>query len=267
MIKDFAILKENISKKICESIIKEEKNTSVLYDNFLNTLETSPILMLEYNTIKNIESKILEESKIDYYIEKNISIFNKFNYNDLKEAHKKLNKFNIIKKEDVDEDKILLYESIENLIFNNLSDTYPDIDKIHESYEFIHNYMKNNNYEESNEESNEQDNTFSMDFFFSKINEKFKEKYKNISEKKLKEIKTIIEGDTKEKEKLFEDVKKRTINFIIENFEDKNNFIEEAVTNIENIKFNESDLIENIKDFYEILEDQEIYKYNSENIL
>ena len=182
------IVKSIISNKIIDSFVKtgelnESKNIS---SKFFNVIKNSPYLLLEFNIINNLENKFIDNDVLaTRYIDTNIRLVENYNINNIENEHNKLAIFII--NNTIPQNK--LYESIVNLIIENKKEI-PNIDLLHESFEYVLKHIKTNN---NNDIINEQTSieipeSINGDDVINLAFQKFNEKYSSLNETELKLI-------------------------------------------------------------------------------
>lgn len=218
-------------------LIEESKKTAF---DFFDVVKNSPILQLEFKVFNNIENKHIDNDLIaTRYIDSNIKLFEVYTINEIDAERNKLSKFinkHVSNNSDIDGKKIALYNAIDNLIKESLSN-YSDInvDTIHESFELILNHIKSPKSiptinEDVAEEINEDVIEIAVD--------KFNEKYKMLNEDDRNLLKLLINSNENEKKSILEAFKTESISML----ENSNNDtvkekINAAIAKINEIKF------------------------------
>ena len=204
------------------SIVSELKRVS---KNLLETIKSSPLLQLEFKVINNIENKVINnEVSATRYIDNNISLFETYTLTELKREREKLNDF---VNENVDlsvlnQNKVMLYNSINNLIYESLKPNHTvDIDKIHESFDYVLNHIKTPLDQRSGYVNKTQLQDINIENITESVIErainKFNEKYiNNLSESDKELFFNLIKFNDTQKKELFENYK-TTVCDIIEN--------------------------------------------------
>jgi hypothetical protein len=236
-----------ISNKLNESYLNDkliEESKKIAFD-FFDVIKKSPVLQLEFKVFNNIESKHIDNDIFaKEYIDNNIKLFEVYTIDEIIKERQKLNKFI---NEDIlneDDEKVQLYNAINNLIDESLkTNDDVDVDKIHESFTFVFNYIKtpkkalleNVDVEEINEDV--------IEIAVSKFNEK----YESLDEGDKELLKTLIKASTKEKKSLLETYKKDTLN-ILEGIDKANiqDNIQKAIEKIKEMVYNQKNVDDNI---------------------
>lgn len=236
-----------ISKKLNESyfnntLIEESKKNAF---DFFDVVKKSPILQLEFKVFNNIESKHIENDIFaKEYIDNNIKLFEVYTLNEIEAERQKLKKFI---NEDIlneDDEKVQLYVAISNLIDESLKISEDvDVDKIHESFTYVFNYIKT---PKKSLIENVDVEAINEDVIEIAVN-KFNEKYASLDESDKELLKTLIKSNTKEKKSLLENYKTETLN-ILEGLNKDNvqDNINKAILKIKEMVYNKENVDDNI---------------------
>lgn len=250
---NFGCIKDSLVKNASSLYLNENKIDNSL-KTFLNTVKSSPILTLEFIVYKNIENKSIKDDNLaTRYIDENLSMLKSFTKKEIMEEHDKLNNF-INEDYIINEDKKLLYESIETIILENAKDNkFKNVDKLHSSFENILNYIKTNNKNDIQESKSifeeYKDKYLYTDFIFNSAIKKFNEKYSHLSEGEKRILKVIINENKDNKENIFNDVIQETLDTIDSHLKDEqdpniSNKLIRVKNKINEMKFNEDTLID-----------------------
>lgn len=189
-----------------KGLLNESKKIS---SGFVEILKNSPILQLEYKVFNNIESKHIDNDlTASRYIDNNIKLFEIYTIKEIETEHKKLDKF-VSKSKNFDENKYELYINIGNLINESLqSNEKVDVDNIHESFTYVLNYIK----EPKNVISIDNDliNENIIDLAINKYNDR----YQSLDENDKTLLNLILKSNIKEKENIFETIKRENIELL-----------------------------------------------------
>lgn len=242
-----------VSKKLNESYLNDisiEESKKNAFD-FFDVIKKSPILQLEFKVFNNIEGKYIENDMFaKEYIDNNIKLFEIYTLDEVNAERIKLKKFineDIINEND---ERVKLYVAINNLIDESLkiSDDV-DVDKIHESFTFVFNHIKNPKKELI---ENIDVETINEDVIEIAIN-KFNKKYSSLNESDKDLLKTLIKSNNEEKKSLLEIYKSDTLN-ILEgiNKENVQDNINKAIKKIKEMNYNQNNVDNNIIGLYEL---------------
>lgn len=250
-------IKKNIFNNINESLINNSLESTfednILINEYFDVIKSSPILMTEFKVINNIENKHIEnDTTASRYIDNNIKLFEIYTLDEVINEKNKLNKFFIkeyINKEY--DDKIKLYESINNLIIQSLND-YDDVDVnvLHESFDYVLNHIKT----PKNSTDNNLINPENIDEGIIKIAvDKFNERYGSLSHEEKEFLNEIFNGNNEDKKNLFEKYKKENIQ-ILERIEDSNlsEKKKKVLEKISNMNYNKSTIDDDLISLYEL---------------
>jgi hypothetical protein len=143
MLLNLGIVSHKLSNNLTEGFNEINVKNNII--NFVKIITESEILSKEFLIIKNLEEKYIgDENKAVRYIDENISMFDDVKYVDLIKEHKKLETLEL-PNITVDYRKEKLYESIQNLLIQNtIRKGIKSVDVLHESFEYILDYIKTN---------------------------------------------------------------------------------------------------------------------------
>jgi hypothetical protein len=244
---NFGLIKNKMSYLVTNSLLNESDNkVSKLFKEYLNVVKGSPILMLEYIVFKNFEKNNFIKEEAETYITENINLFKNYSKKQIIAENEKLNKFNFKFKNNILNESYCI--SIQNLILEKTS-LFPNVDRLHESYYNVLNNLIKVKKENTLvlEEIENKLSSVSISKLFNLTTKKFNEKYKHLTEEEKSIIKILNDDNIDNKKSLFENIKINTINYIKENSEfiDSSD-LNEAINKINNMKFDESKLIDTI---------------------
>jgi len=248
---NLGIAKAIVSNKITNEFITEStvNKNNKLFKNLLNTINSSTILMKEYDVINNIENmQIANDVMASKYIDNNMNMFSSFSKKEINEAHDLLKDF--ITESDVKElnsSKIKLYNTIGSLISESV-DSSGSISKIHKSYEFLIKYLKENqSIEDENDILTDLNENIDIDQVIEIALDKFNAKFSSLNENDRPLLNNIIYGSKEDKKKLFESLKNENIESLntteTNGVEDK---IHEAIEKLNNMNYSEDGVSEGI---------------------
>lgn len=252
---NFGCIKDSLVKKASSLYLNENKIDKTLKE-FLYIVKSSPILTLEFIIYKNIENKNISDDVLaTRYIDENISMLKNYTKKEIIEENNKLNKFTS-DEYSIDESKLKLYESIESIILENSKDSkYKNIDKIHESFEYILKHIKDNknNIIQENKSIFEEykDKYLNTDFIFNSAVNNFNKKYSHLSEGEKRILKVIINENEDNKEIIFNELINETIIKVdntlkSEENPDISNKLYKVKEKINEMKFNKETLIDDL---------------------
>lgn len=243
-----------ISNKLKESyfnnnLIDESKEITF---NFLDVVKSSPILQLEFKVFNNLENKHIDNDvAAARYIDNNIKLFEVYTLQEIKEEHKKLKSFLTEETNIDDEYKIQLYKSINTLIKESLkiSDDV-NVDKIHESFTFVLNHLKQPKKATLSEEIDAK--SINEDVLEIAVN-KFNEKYESMKEEDLKLVHKLIKCSDNDKKDLLESYKAETISLLesLSSEVTKENILR-SIQKITSMNYNKFDVDDNIISLHEL---------------
>jgi hypothetical protein len=252
---NFGVLKNNVSNILGEAYINKLNldEAKSIFNDFNSTITNSPILTLQYIIYKNLENKtIKEENSAIRYIDENITLINQYNKKDILIEIEKLKKFDFDNQ--IDDKKKSLFESIHTiLIETSKGNVYPDVDKLHESFENVLNHIRTDKKQSINEDNVkliESNSYYSYKTIIKSAVDKFNEKYSHLSGEERQIINILLENDLTKKKELFDNLKKDTMKILesksnIDDDQEKEK-IEKVVTIIEGMLYEEVSLVEKI---------------------
>ena len=244
-----------VSKKLKDayfsnSLIEESKEIT---NDFFNVVKNSPILQLEFKVFNNIENKHIENDLVaTRYIDNNIKLFEVWTLQEVEKEHDKLKPF-LTKDIQVDDNKVLLYIAIGNLIKESLSnyDTV-DVDNIHESFTLVLDHVK----------STKQTLTESIDTDIIDENvieiavDKFNARYESLIDGDKSLLQKLIKYDNNQKANLLEEYRKEDLT-LLESIdkESVNDVKTQAVQKIKEMIFNPQTVDDDIINLHELKKD------------
>ena len=257
---NLGIVSDYMTKNFVDSFINESEDKNVL--KLMNIIKESPILSKEYLIFKNIENKTIKNDIIaSNYIGDNIGIMADTKYIDIVNEHKKFDQFEI--DTNLEEDKIKLYEAINNLIIeNSIKKGIKAVDKIHESLEYVLSYLKSDKQQNLNE-SNDLDEEYKgyEELYIHKLIDNYNNEYKNITESEYNIYNSVINNlNVDDKKVIFENLKTSTLEKINEKIEETTDTIlssklEETYNKLDKFQFCEEKYLENCLKIFELNSD------------
>jgi len=245
---NFGNVKSKLNKAYSQDLIENTSKYKKLYEEFLKTIKSSPVLMLEYTIYENLKKHNLDYNESLRFIEANISALSKIDKNQLLKENKKLQKFDL-KEIELAEDKLKLNENIENVINESVFKKITNVNKLHESVNFLIESLT----KKDETQLKKTDNNFKISHVFNLAKKKLEEKFSNLEQDEMEVISTFIKGDEKNKKTIFENYKKSTKNFLLK---EKDNISSEVLTEtfnfIESLNYNNDTAINDLSKLFEI---------------
>ena len=207
---NFGNIKNTFNQILTESITQKNRQRKNIFKEYLKTLKESSVLKSQFIVLNNIENKFIEDPYLaGEYVKENVDSIRKFGSKKISLENSKLETIltNNNLKIFIEENK--LYESLNNLI--TLKKDSKNINKIHESFEFVRNYVMS---PKQNEKSSLPNVSLPPSVLTSIMVSKFNTKYDNVSESEKKVIKVTLNGSEDEKKSLFSDIIRETIDVI-----------------------------------------------------
>lgn len=245
---NFGNVKSKLNKAYSQDLIENTSNYKKLYEEFLKTIKSSPVLMLEYTIYENLKKHNLEYNESLRFIEANISALSKIDKTELLKENKKLEKFDL-KEIELSEDKIQLNQNIENVINESVFKKITNVNKLHESVNFLIESLT----KKDETKLEKTDKGFKVSHIFHLAKKKLEEKFSNLQPDEMEIISTFIKGDEKKKKTVFENYKKTTKNFLLN---EKDNISSEVLTEtfdfIDTLEYDSETAINNLSKLFEI---------------
>lgn len=197
------LIRDSMATKNVSSINNSKKITS----EYVNLINSSPILLLEFKIFDNITKKhISDDFTIGRYIDDNIKLFESFTIQEYNDAH---NQLGSILNEGVSTigTNDILFTAVSNLITESLKRSIDvDVDVIHESFAIVSSYIKNNKPKAINKPEIISEEVLEIAF------NKFNERYNTLDENDMTLLSKLNKLSTPDKFLLFEEYKTETIN-------------------------------------------------------
>lgn len=251
---NFGFIKDGLVKSSTSLYLNENRLNNDLKD-FLNVVKSSPILTLEYIIYKNLENKKIKDDLLaTRYIDENISLLKKYTKKEIIEENEKISKF--ITDNTIDEIKKNLYEAISFIILENTSDNkYKNVDKLHESFEVVLNFIKMDKDSTINESKSifeeYKDKLLNLDFVFNSAVKKFNNKYSHLSEGEKRILKILIKENEDDKKILYNDLINESLekvnNLLVkEDNPEVSNKLEKVKSKLKESVYNKDSIIDDI---------------------
>lgn len=245
---NFGTIKNKVSHMLGEAYLSAEpKQAEDTYRQYMKTIKGSPILMLEYIVFKNLEKQGVASNSAHHFIDENVALFKRFKKSEIITEHQKLKQFSLAGTKLNDTNR-KLNESIQNLILENAqTERTPNINKIHDAVcvilESVTAPLTNNKIAETPK--------YSLKSMLAAVKNKLAESYGQLDESDKMILSLLMEKDNKKQEKLFSDLKQKSLKFINESDIDENTR-KEANTQIKSLEYKAETLAENVFKLYEL---------------
>lgn len=247
---------------INEALINKTMEDSNLepYFSFIDDFSKSAYLICEFyvfNNIKKFNTKDSSKEILISFIKENLEILKSFDKKTILNERKKLD---VYKNLPIQEN--ILINAIDNIIQESIikPKIKCDVNNIYKSYDIIFEELKkeNNtiNTDKIDNPINETVSVKEIDFIIKNSEKKFKEKYFDLlNEEEQKILKTVLNGSTKDKKILFENLKNKALSDIEKNKEEISEHIyESSISKINSMSTkNNIDLDESILDLIKIV--------------
>jgi hypothetical protein len=237
---NFGVLKNKVSNLLGEAYVNDSNLNEAknVFTDFNNTISNSPILTLQYIIYKNLENKtIKEENSAIRYIDENIVLINQYDKKDIINEIEKLKKFDFDK--EIDTNKKSLFEAIQTMLLEASKGTRStNVDKLHESFEFVLQHITSDKKEhitESSPKMIESNPFFTYKTVIKSAITKFNDKYSHLSEDERRILNILLENDSTKKRELFDNLKTETIKILEEKSTDEDDEEKEKITKVTTI--------------------------------
>lgn len=245
---NFGTIKNKVSRLLGEAYLNADPTQAEnIYREYMKTIKSSPVLMLEYIVFKNLEKHDVTTNSAHHFIDENVALFKRFKKSEIIAEHQKLKQFNTTSVKLNDSNRVL-NESIQNLILENAqTERMPNINKIHDAVMIV--------LESITTKTVQKDQTnvpkYSLKSITAALKKKVAESYGELNEGEKNIISILLEKDAKKQEKLFTDLKQKGLAFINEsNIEEETR--KEALNEINTLEFKAETLAENVFKLYEL---------------
>jgi hypothetical protein len=246
---NFGVIKATFTNYLNES---ENLHAKEQFGKFMKMIKESATLRSIFEVYKNLEEKYIpSETLAIKYIDENI---NKLNGSISQQSFIKatnsiqslLEGLNV----KVSNGKKELYEHINTLISESLNESGKDVNKIHESFSYLIEYIKENKPKLS-ESILIGYSQIPKEFMIRRAVEKFNERYSSINESDKEVLKSIISTDNSVKQSVFESLKLKTIDTLktlIESDTNKENIemMVESTNRLSEMKFSRETFTDDI---------------------
>lgn len=245
-----------ISNKLKDSYFNNNliEESKAFTSDFFSVVRNSPILQLEFKVFDDIENKLIENELLaTRYIDNSIKLFEVYTIQEIDAERAKLTRFIGEEIVPIDNDRVKLYEAIDELITESLS-SYDaiNVDKIHESFVTVLNHIKESKKALLENVEVEEVNDEIIELAVGKYNEK----YSSLNEDDKALLQQLIKSNDHEKEVLLETYKKEGL-ALLENVNDdsvKEN-IRKSIDKIKGMKYDKEKVVDDIISLHELKKD------------
>jgi len=242
-----------ISNKLKDSYFNNNliEESKAFTSDFFSVVKNSPVLQLEFKVFDNIENKHIEnEVAATRYIDNNIKLFETYTIQEIDAERKKLNSFIGEEFVPIDNDKIKLYEAIDELITESLSLPEDiDVDKIHESFAIVLNHLR----EPKNKlVENVEVEVINEDIIEIAVNN-YNKKYDSLDESDRDLLQQLIETNDNQKKELLETYKSESLALLEQvNSDNVKENITKAIAKINEMKYDKEKVVDDIIALHEL---------------
>ena len=245
---NFGTIKNKVSRLLGEAYLNADPTQAEnVYREYMKTIKSSPVLMLEYIVFKNLEKRDVASKSAHHFIDENVALFKRFKKSEIIAEHQKLKQFNIAGVK-VNDSKRELNESIQNLILENAqTDRIPNINKIHDAVTIVLESITTPTVKKVQADIPK----YSLKTIAAALKTKLAESYNELNEGEKNVLSVLLEKDVKKQEKLFTDLKQKGVAFINESAIDEDTR-KQAMNEINSLEFKADTLAENVFKLYEL---------------
>ena len=237
------------------NLIEESK---AFTSDFFSVVKNSPVLQLEFKVFDNIENKHIEnEIAATRYIDNNIKLFEVYTIQEIDRERAKLNEFIGEEIVPIDDDKVRLYEAIDELITESLSiPENIDVDKIHESFAYVLNHIRESKNKLIESVDVEIINEDIIEDIIELAISRYNNKYDSLNEDDRNLLQTLIKSDDKQKRTVLENYKSENLALLEKvNGESVKDNITKAIQKINEMKYDKEKVIDDIISLHELKQD------------
>jgi hypothetical protein len=245
---NFGNVKSKLNKAYSQDLIDNTNKYTKMYESFLGTVKSSPILMLEYTIYENLKKNNLEYNESLRFIEANISALSKIDKDELLKENKKLEKFDL-KEINLSEDKLTLNKNIENVINESVFKKVTNVNRLHESVNFLIESLT----KKEEEKLVKTDKKFNVNNIFLLAKKKLQEKFSNMEDSELEVVSNFFMGNEEKKRTVFENYKKSTKNFLLKEKDSiSSEVLSESFNFIDSLEYTNDTALNNLSKLFEI---------------
>jgi hypothetical protein len=245
---NFGNVKSKLNKAYSQDLIDNTNKYTKMYESFLGTVKSSPILMLEYTIYENLKKNNLEYNESLRFIEANISALSKIDKDELLKENKKLEKFDL-KEINLSEDKLTLNKNIENVINESVFKKVTNVNRLHESVNFLIESLT----KKEEQKLVKTDKKFNVNNIFLLAKKKLQEKFSNMEDSELEVVSNFFMGNEEKKRTVFENYKKSTKNFLLKEKDSiSSEVLSESFNFIDSLEYTNDTALNNLSKLFEI---------------
>ena len=210
--KNFGGIKNAFNEILAEAIIFKDDKKKSIFKKYVKTIKENNALKTQFLLYYNIESRVdANEISANMYITENIRLLDKFKKEDIIKANSKLINISSLVKDklnnEYDTKLSKLHEALSALIFTDIN--IKNINQLTENRFSVIRFIN-----ENKEIVVESGAGVPNSMLSSIISDKFNDKYSNLSESEMRIVKTMVESDDIEKEKIYKNTLTECIDLI-----------------------------------------------------
>lgn len=247
---NFGNIKSKISQAYYSDVINESNWYGSLYKEYIKTIKSSPVLMLEYVIYQNLKKNNMGYDESLRYIDENILALSKIDAKKLNEENLKLEKFYLTDIK-LDSDTEKLNNSIHSIITESILKTKStNINKLHSSVNLIVENLTKKIVKD------EQINTSSFDSskIFNMTKKRLEESIQKMDDEKIELINLYIKKDFNELKNKFNLLKEHVCSCVKNDSKLSKDIKDKSIDIINEMNFDSETFVENINKLYQIKE-------------
>jgi hypothetical protein len=245
---NFGNIKSKIHIAYAKDLIEKTNKHIGLYESYLLTIKSSPILMIQYLIFENLSKNGLEYNESLRYIDENLNSLKKFTKKEIISENKKLQQFDL-KDIKLNQNKININKNIQNLINESVFKKIPNINILHESTNYLVSSLNTQKESKNNVHSK---NEYKLDDFIKIVKKKLDESFEEYNDDEVEFLYAYINENTEKVKDLFEGFKQKAKNILINNKENISSEIyDNSIKFIDSILYENSTVIDNLEKLLE----------------
>ena len=201
---NFGAIKDSVFRFSAQKLITEQKENDIL-KTFLTEVREKPMLKIQYLIYRNLDEGFFKKTNLaERYINENLNLIKKYNWNEIIQEHK------VLRKRYFPEEYILsgnkekkdLYESIAILIESVTRPGFTAINKSEEAYDIVLTHLVTEKpaiNEEVETEDTDMPNIFSWKYITQKAVNNFNSRYSHLSENEQNILKVLLQNEDEKK--------------------------------------------------------------------
>lgn len=244
---NFGNIKSKIHIAYAKDLVDKTNNFIDLYESYLNTIKSSPILMIQYLIFENLSKNDMEYSESLRYIDENMNSLKKYSKKEIINENKKLQKFDL-KDIKLNQNKINLNKNIHNIINESVLKKIPNINILHESTNYLVTSLTTKKILKESIERNE----YKLDDFINVVKRKLDESFESYDNDEIEFLYAYMNENNEKVRDLFEGFKQKAKNILNENKQNISaDMFEKSINYIDGMLYEDKTVIDNLEKLLE----------------